>query len=424
MMTHRIAIVLTSAAALAACGGGSTGTGLAIAPPPPPAPAPTPAPTSSFIGFVETSRTALPATPANTTGVYSGPAFYTSAAADDSGHLVSTQSMQVVQNGAATLVIDAATRTYTLTLAVAPEASSPATMTLPANSPLGFRVVYVERYSDGSTRPGSTAERTDSVIDGGVTQAIANGEALGEVMAAGTYPDGSLRAQNTFVRLYNVGHTAGRPRYLSYGGWAQTFMARGADDRFHPVTQSIGGMVFGQRTAAGDMPLTGTATYTLQSLIGGDYYIGDEFNNGAYFVDVDGDTSLTVDFASKQLSAVHDQLRTGETFQTDENGDYVLDGDGYPVVSGNGTTMLHATGSTILSGTNDFTLALNGLATTSSVPLVGAAPPDQTQTVSGLIVGALYGPQAAEVGGIWTLPIVTADGAVSPVTTPFFGLPE
>jgi hypothetical protein len=421
MKSHRIALAITLVAALTACGGSTTGGGIAVSPPPPlPAPTPTPSSTPTFTGIVESSRTALPTTPANTSGTYSGPSYYRSSSVDSAGIFTATQPTQLVEDAAATLQVDAASRTYTLTLAVAPEPGDPAVMSLPATSPLGFHVVYLERYSDGSTRPGYSSDRVDSDLTGGPRQALANGEAIGNVVPAGTYPDGSLRAQSNFVTLYNVGHSGDRPRYLSLAQWTQTYLSRGSDNVFHPVTSISGGTVFGQRTAAGDIPASGRAIYALTAFFG-DYFAPDEYG-GSEFVDVDGETVLTVNFATKALDATFDFEKEIATYELDPEGHYVLDSLGDPIVNGNAMTVVHATGSTTLSTDGDFTLPLTGQGNIYYTALEGPGPADLIRAVDGSIVGAFFGPQAAEVGGIWNLPMLQADGSVVYSIQPFYGL--
>ena len=310
---------------LPACGGGGSG-GVASTPAPVPAPAPTPAPSSApsptptplpgpvtSLGLQESSRALLPATPATITGSYKPIAAYYNFEGTSQ-----TSDMKVAPASSLGLVIDASTRSYTLTLPGAPIPFAPGKMTLPASSPLGYRITYIEKFSDGTTKPGPTIDRNNPEALTSPIELRDKGYMMTSNVAAGTGTNGAPRAQSSWIRLFNVGQVAGQPKYLSAGYWGQFFSENTSGDgnpaNFKPTKGVVGMMVFGQRTEPGDMPLSGKARYVLSSLLNPQ---GTDDNGIPVFPY--GKTTLDIYFAHRLLTSNHNLDSINNYFQTNKN---------------------------------------------------------------------------------------------------------
>lgn len=401
--------------ALSACGGGGGGS-IASTPAPVPLPTPAPSPTPvTSLGLQEASRTALPATPATITGDYKPIASYYAFEAD-----LQSGDMKVAPAGALGLKIDAATRSYTLTLTGAPIQFETGNLTLPATSPLGYRITYVEKFSDGSTKPGPTIDRNNPDLTGSPVDWRDKGYMMTSNVPAGNGATGAPRVQSSWIRLYNVGQVAGAPKYLSTGYWGQFYSenSTGIPDpaNFKPTRGVVGMMVFGQRTEPGDMPGSGKARYEVVSLFNPP---GSDENGKPIYPN--GKTSLDVDFATRELTGRHDLERTDEVYESDEDGSTILGDDGYPILYKRSELAIGLSGFTKVANDGSFAMTLTGNGSlrveyASDESIIEVAKP-----LTGSIDGAFFGPQAAEVGGIWSLPSELYEGGQVSVSVEAFG---
>ncbi|HKX80324.1 MAG TPA: hypothetical protein VJM34_17565 [Novosphingobium sp.] len=409
------AMLLATTAALAGCGGGgeiNSASSLAG----PAVPAATPQ-TTQTTQTAQNTRTPLPPTPATTSGTYQAIATHRSftltpapVTTPDGRTIYATQFVepdQVAPAGSVTIAVDANTRTYTLTAAVGPYGFPSDKMTMPANSDLGY------------TRNGPLTSGTTPDFFSPIAQK-ARGDLLTNTVPAGTTSDGAPRVITTWLRLFNVGQLDGGPRYLSAAQWGQFYQENAsgvpAPENYKVTKETAGTLVFGQRTASSDIPATGTARYGLRSF----------FTNEGCNSDVTDCTGfseskfLNVDFGQAKLSAVYERSAIQDLFETDDEGYPILNEDESYNTIGKATLALRTSGTTNLIGA-DFAIPLSGTGSvhierTDSTPVA-----DITRAVAGVITGAFFGPQAAEVGGIWSLPLIGSDGTVSSYFDAFVG---
>jgi len=362
-----------------------------------------------------TSRTPLPPTPATTTGSYQGISTFTSIdfsdqtiVRDSTGRVVSVsgvqklvEPMQLAPAGSINLTVDASTKTYTLTVNAGPYAFPAGVMVMPANAELGY------------TR--------NNPVAGTPLDMATSGDMLVKTVPAGNDANGAIRVLTTFVRLYNAGQLNNSPRYLSAAAWGQFYQVNSSggsgQESFKPTQETLGFMVFGQRTQPGEMPLTGRASYTLHSLINPPVTDDD-----GKVTDILGSTMLDVDFATRGLAGHYDRTDRGDTLKTDDEGYPIYDDNGDPTVIGHFETSVHAAGSTTVSTDGSFNLALSGTGTAHTEQADQPPVPDIVAPVSGALNGAFFGPQAAEVGGIATLPQIGTDGTVYQTLSDFAGI--
>ena len=154
--------------------------------------------------------------------------------------------------------------------------------------------------------------------------------------------------------------------YVSLGqwNWWVTDNVTGNFDEYNSIY-----FVHGDRTLASDIPTSGTATYTGQSL----GYSTDAVDRGsAYGAPID--VSLTADFGQRSIAA-----QLSRAFSS--GGDAV---GGYTSVA---AVDLHGTGGIAAAGTFD-------------IPLAGTV---DTTPVTGTLDGAFFGPGAQEVGGVFAV---------------------
>jgi len=388
---------------LQACGDGGSG-GVASTPPP-----------VQTAAAVTQTRTPLPPTPATTTGTYQGISTFTSfdshglkivrdasgATTVSGGPQEVLAPMQTAPAGSIQLSVDASTRTYTLSVNAGPYAFPSGEMVQPANAELG--------YTRNNPVMGSPLEMAQS------------GDMLVKTVPAGIAASGAIRVLTTWVRLYNAGQLNNSPHYLSAAQWGQFYQENpsgvAGQENFRPEQETTGTMVFGQRTQPGEMPLTGSASYTLHSLI------EPPFNDDDGIVhDVLGNTTLKVDFATKVLAGNYDRRETTDALKLDDEGYPIYDNNGDPTVIGHVDTAVHAVGSTTVGADGSFNLPLAGTGTVHTVQNDQPPIADLVATVNGSLNGAFFGPQAAEVGGIANLPRIATDGTVYQNLTDFAGI--
>jgi hypothetical protein len=165
------------------------------------------------------------------------------------------------------------------------------------------------------------------------------------------------------LALFNpgAGNTQLALTYASYGGWQSTTANGTATD------VSTAYFVYGIKTAPGDLPTSGTASYktTLDGVFAGDA--------GVYTLS--GNSAITADFAAGEID-----------FSMSPAGKNIVDGStkAFGAILGSGTI---ASGTTGFTGTSD-AVSMNGYSAT--------------------LAGQFYGPQGAEVGS--TFQLTGADG--------------
>jgi hypothetical protein len=293
---------------VSACGGG--GGGLASGPPIATVPPPPPPPPPP--------PTSLSTQPATTTGSYGAMAVLTA-----DGFKTTTFS----QPDEISLAIDQASNTYTLTVRQ-PAVATPITVFHP------------------------TSDTSLGILRGHFQTVLANGD----------------RASSD-MWLYLNSVSAG-PHYASIGEWSYGLKKPAPDDTVKDDVVAY--FVFGQRTAPGDIPASGTASYATTMLDAG--------------CDCFGSANLTADFAARTMAA---NLKLS----------------GY---SPNLEYSASLDGSGSISTLGDFGFALTGTANTRNLTsgAVGAGP------TTGTLAGALFGPQAVEAAGVFSVGL--PDGSVAP----------
>jgi hypothetical protein len=183
--------------------------------------------------------------------------------------------------------------------------------------------------------------------------------AYAATLASGDQAKGSI--------LLSASPAGSTPHYVSIGEWGYSLYRPAADD----TVESAGGyFAFGSRTVPGDIPTSGTATYSIQALQAG--------------CDCYGNLSLAADFAARTMAA-----------------NLLLDGF-YGLPTGNGTFsnngyVASMSGSGVINAPGDFNIALSGSATMRDI----GAGTSFTGTVNGTLFGALFGPAAVEAGGVF-----------------------
>jgi len=248
-------------------------------------------------------------------------------------------SSRILETGTATLEIDAATKTYTLTVDVAgyPDGER-FDLQYPSGADatgFGYRVRMTEQYSDGSAqvsvydfdRGQCCSPHWIETADGGVVETV-----------------------------YSLDV---HPQYVSLGSWSRRIgnPVPGTTGYTFDGPQQYLGFVQGIRTEAGDLPVSGTATYH-----------ADLF-------------TLLADFGAGSIAANIDI----EPFY-----DPYPDGPCYACRIG-----MSATGQASIKENGDFLIPLSGQ--------FFEPDGDPSGALTGLIDGAFFGPQGAEVGGVYQL---------------------
>jgi hypothetical protein len=291
------------------------------------------------------------------------------------GNITGTYAAVGGFSGNVSLAVDVASKTYTLTI---PANGLPASsVVFAASANLGQRNTWVGVYSDGSTRPLYTTEETYGFFH---KEIDVNDQTR-------------VHAQ---MGLTGVGQGTGTPnRHVALGSWYfEELKPNGTGAWDSTGVSSQGYFAFGDRTASTDLPLTGTAHYAVTLDSGNFENCGDY---GCYGANAAGFLGMDVDFAARTLSA-----EANTQFSND---------------SINLTTNLSGTAPITSSG--DFSLALSGTGTL--VFTATSTPPmsDIVRSLSGSIDGAFFGPQAAEIGGTYQLPVMGGDGSVGQISGAF-----
>ncbi|QGN55709.1 hypothetical protein GKE62_15290 [Novosphingobium sp. Gsoil 351] len=225
----------------------------------------------------------------------------------------------------------------------------------------GNHVTIVDHFSDGS----SSTRQFDAV----------------GARVYGPVNDTSATTTEGLVFNYNLGL-----RYVSYGGWERTEYTKDPAcncNRSGPVQTLM--FVTGRRTEAGELPHSGTASYSA-SLVS-------NAGNSANTIRLIDSFTLSADFGRQTMAA---RLFTQAGLRP---GGY--DGGSFTV------TGLDVNGAGPIRSDGGFTLALAG---TSLTPFGGPGGIDQPGRISGSLEGAFFGPSADEAGGVLHL---LRDGALA-----------
>lgn len=338
MTRHSKLLALPLILTLAACGGG--GGDIASAPPPPVAIAPTPVPLHLTSITVE-KLAPLSARAGLTSGTFDTKAILSEPATNSAG-----ESSQILATSTVRLGIDAAKLTYTVT------GSLPG---FPAQEIFDFSAPIVSNYlgSNPSDRSGFGYHviRTEHYSDGSMITSEGDITTADYSSPATQIFGGGYERRSLYL---DISH-----RYLTLGNWSvQSYEPDAASpSSFRNVSSKYVRFVQGLRTDPADIPVSGTATYSDPSNV---------------------PFSLTADFSARRIGAEIE---------------YPFSEIDCPDLCFGPYDGLSARGSAAITGTGDFLIAMNGSF------IGGAGLP--TAEFTGTIDGALFGPQAAEAGGVY-----------------------
>jgi hypothetical protein len=182
--------------------------------------------------------------------------------------------------------------------------------------------------------------------------------------------------QNLATSLYlDAGYS-----YVSMGAWGWSFvnLDGGSAGGFSELL-----FVTGDRTPASGIPVSGRATYDAHTLS----LLASNLAAGIPF-------TLTADFGQRNISTQIDQ-----DYQYNPNGD-IMD----PSAPG-----IHVSGSAPFSNSGTFDIPLTGTVNYSSTYAINTPETPPSQSVTGDMNGAFFGPHAEQVGG--TFAVGPAGGA-------------
>ena len=366
-LNHRIGFACTVALPLclllSACGGGGGGSSHVASIPPPPADPPPPSGPAVTSVDVQTSWLTSPATRAGTDDLI--------------GRLSLTPG-----NGEPTSYRAAAPGEFTIT-AAQPNASKGFNYTfhapvglLPANltsigiggpvsswdfNPGGPNYRYDNPYGDYAQYFGQNLKEYEVHSDG--TRTLRENYDFTRGLSTSIQPLGpDKQLQSTL--LYDIGYS-----YVAMGEWSWRVV-----DLNGAAAGDFGDLLFvnGDRTPASGIPVTGTATYDARTLA----LLSNGGTPGIPF-------TLTADFGQRIMST-----------RIDQNYQYNSDPSGDPILG------IHVGGSSPFSNDGLFDVPLSGTvnyADTNS----RITPP--TESVTGMMNGAFFGPHAEQVGGTFSL---------------------
>lgn len=302
--------------------------------------------------------TPLPAeqSPALRSGSYDANALWLNGSGDET-----TYASGLVQ-----IKVNAETDTYTVIMDLPglPVESS----FLTAGEEFGHHVVRTSRYSNG----------TEQVEEYDLRGTIQSSTAGFVVIDEPSY--------ETYVLDYRLGLS-----HVALARWGRHEWIREGTGYHYDGTPDLVYFVHGDRTAAGDIPLTGTATYNVEPGNSGSFIDPGNILFASYGIDGDGRSfidfttlpfTLTADFARQTMAALIDGPAT--TYQDDYDTHY--------------TWGLQASGSGPMGESGNFQFQLSGTLTSIDPDIT-----DQTRPVNGALEGALYGPDAEQVGGTFYL---------------------
>lgn len=335
-------ILLTATLALAACGAGGGGGEIAITSIPPPPPVPGPPPTGAATITVYPS-------PATRAGTYD-----TIALIDRGGALPGPSTDRLAAPGEIRITTYQPTSTanelsYTLEFATAQLPGGQSTLT----------ALFPARVVD--TPIGSVTERFGDQFTLTVGTVTSGGSRLQDYSPVASTDLGGGR---TFDSQFN--YSTGLS-YVSLGQWNWwiTDKATGNAEEYNSVY-----FVNGDRTPAAALPTSGTATYTASSL-----GFSTDVDNRGYGDGGPVAISLTADFGQRSMFA---QLNRDASSNGDAIGGFIT------------VLALDVHGTGPINSSAGFDIPLAGF--------VGANTP-----VTGMLNGAFFGPNAEQVGGVFSI---------------------
>jgi hypothetical protein len=157
--------------------------------------------------------------------------------------------------------------------------------------------------------------------------------------------------------------------YVSLGVWAH------ADEGPFRLPQNLTAYAFGFETPAAGMPTTGTALYSGTGTVRGLVLIPDGVHIGG--TQLTGNASLTANFGNGSIAGAFTGMSAN---------------DGSSVTSWNDVSL----NASIVAGTNFF----NGTTQATTQP---STPYALKGTATGFVNGGFYGPNAENLGAIWSL---------------------
>ncbi len=380
MIAWKYVSVTTAAFLLAGCaGGGETST---VSPPTPPPP-----PTTVAIGPTETSysasQTPIPS-PATRSGTYDAIALIgESPGAPGNGpvnfRFAAPGEIRISSTHGETSARD---RSYSLQF---------------ASAELPFGIAELKSIVSPDNPYISTEGAPIEYDNGKARYLLAFGD---EIVATWTYSDGHASTDRIawrrvvtsatvdagdekrigYTLLYDVGLS-----YVSFGSWNWQASQRKPDGNNEALESGAVYFVHGDRTLAGAIPTSGTATYSARSL-----------NTYAPSSDAGGAVrgfpfGLTVDFGQRTIST---EIKQG--YGAGQFDDVTL-----AVIPG---LDLRGTGS--LDAQGDIEIPLAGTLTTGAITGRQGNQIQQTRetlTVSGQLSGAFFGPDASQMGGVFAV---------------------
>jgi len=171
------------------------------------------------------------------------------------------------------------------------------------------------------------------------------------------------KLQSSFI--YDVGYS-----YAAMGEWS--WQVVDLDGKLAGDSDKLL-FVNGDRTPAGAIPVSGTATYDARTLLGW----------------VKAPFALTADFGARTMAA-----RIDQDYRYNASGDSMDD----PEAVG-----IHVAGTAGFSNDGLFNIPLSGTANIGSGYLINLPTTPPSQAVTGMMNGAFFGPQAEQVGGSFFL---------------------
>lgn len=371
-------LVLPICLMLSACGGGGGG-GVASIPPPPPTPAPTPTVTSID---VQTSWLSSPATNAGSYGVIG--LVKETAGGTSTSRFAAPGEFQVDVSapnpgggfgyglGAPSSFLPAGYDTFTLPVGAVSWVFNPGGQNQRVNNPyedypqfFGQNLKEYEIHSDGSK---TLREDYDFNRSAGLSSII-------------DLPSGQRITESL---LFDVGLS-----YVAMGEWSWGPVTINADGSSTPTGDSHSvQFVYGNRTPASAIPVSGTATYDARALS----------------MLPNADFTLTADFGQRTISTQIDQ-------------DYLYNSAGdimdYPLAIG-----IHVSGTSPFSNAGTFDIPLAGTANYGSGYQLNTPQTPASSSVTGSMNGAFFGPHAEQVGGVFS---INGSGGIAVMQDAFVG---
>jgi hypothetical protein len=373
------AVALPLCLLLSACGGDGT-YGVASAPPPPPTPTPTPMPTPGTSLAFDTVTYNYPSTnpvdlkrswldsPATRLGNYNLIGRLTVASAGNSNSVSNREaapsefgmSLANAANGGLSYTLNAPAGILPAGL-IESTVGSPQ-ISWDINSTVAYR--YTNTYGDTPQYLGERLAGFAKAADGSETQLFSYDYTRG-IWSFGHALDSSTYARTALN--YDIGYS-----YVAMGEWSWGVVD--VSGNLVPGT-GYGSLLFvnGDRTPTTGIPVSGTATYDARTLLG---WVTSPF-------------TLTADFGARTIAALIDQ-----DYRYNAAGDSM----DYPLAFG-----IHVAGSAPFSSQGLFAIPLAGTVNfTDSYPLNAPEGPP-SQSVTGTMDGAFFGPHAEQVGGTFSL---------------------